>query len=171
MLRKIALSLFLALSLMPFRVPSSSAQELRLPVTGNPAFVLTLPAGWTSLLDEWGNLRLTHESRTALIQLSMVTGEDARASYSDLATGILKEAGAEPYSMNGQGAIAGVPGQAFLSKITNANGVTLDLVVTLARLDQDHIAGLVTMKVVGLSSEAIAAVNDVAAKVSFTGMQ
>ena len=165
-IRRGALALLLALVLM---APGAFAQQVRLPASGVPAFEFVPPPGWTSQIDSYDNLQLLLPDRMGVVQLSMATGDDAKAALEDFAAGILENAGAQPYGLSGPGVIAGRPGQSFQSSIVNQQGTKIDLLLVLARLDADHVAAQATIKAVGINAADSAAIDDLIARVRIVG--
>jgi len=171
MRRQYWLGFVLVFGLLFLGSAQTRADEVRLPVDGTPAFDFVLPPGWTHLIDDNGNLRLTRENHSSVMQLSMITGPDVKMSYPDMAAAILKAAGATPYSSSGPGSIAGVTGQQFQSTMTNDSGVHINLLVVLAKLDDEHTVTLATIQPNDIGKDDAAALEHLVAAVKLVGLK
>lgn len=144
--------------------PAAAAMNVRAPVSGAPAFDVSVPAGWMWQMDPFGNLHLTRENRSAVVQLRIVDGEDAKRTYPDLAAEILESAGATPFTGSAPSSIAGIAGESFDSTMV-AGGMRIDLKIVLARLDAGHVATLAMVKPVGIADADLEAMNALLARV------
>jgi hypothetical protein len=149
---------------------SAMAEAVRLPKTGDPAFAFDVPNGWTTLYDQYGNLRITATERTCFIQLSMITGPDVERPMPEVAAEIIKSAGAAPYSKTEAGAIAGQAGTKYLTTLTNSNGVRLDFKLVLVKLDSAHYASLAILMVPDVSPDRAAALDVLIGRIRLTGL-
>ncbi|HET9150042.1 MAG TPA: hypothetical protein VFO61_06120 [Alphaproteobacteria bacterium] len=144
--------------------PAAATMDVRAPVSGTPAFDVSVPAGWMWGMDPFGNLHLTRANRSAVVQLRIVDGEDAKRTYPDLAAEILESAGATPFTGNAPSSIAGITGESFDSSMV-AGGMRIDLELVLARLDAGHVASLALVKPVGIADADLAAMKALLARV------
>jgi hypothetical protein len=138
----VALALSLGLSGAPAR-PAT----YRLPQTGVPAFVIDAPQDWSAAYDPYGNLQLLAADRSASAQYSMIADPAVDTTPPEtVAAQVFQSAHAAPYSRTEPGAVAGVPGEAFIGTLV-IKGVSLDMRVTLAKLDPTHYACVTTLSI------------------------
>jgi hypothetical protein len=149
---------------------SGTAEDVRLPKTGDPAFAVDVPDGWTTLYDEHGNLRIIATDRTCFIQLSMITGADVKLPMREVAVEIIKSAGASPFSATEPGAIARQHGTVYMTTLTNPAGLRLDFKLVLAKFDAAHIGSLAVLKAPNLSAARIAALDELIGRIRLTGL-
>ncbi len=117
---------------------SARAAEFRFPKTGPDAFVINLPAGWTTHEDEFNGVQLLAPDRRSVIYLSLLrdskyTGKPLR----DVALAIgaqpnMKFSGRQEASI-----ISGYGGQTFFAQMTNDKGTPLDVKMAIIPLAQD----------------------------------
>ena len=92
-------------------VGDAAAEDLRYPKTGPVAFLLHLPNGWNSKMDDSGNMLVFAPDRSAALSLS-VAKEDAdslKQTPDQFANTSFAVAKAEPFNKHEKGTIAGVP--------------------------------------------------------------
>jgi hypothetical protein len=160
-------SLFLLLGL--FGADRARAETVRLPASGDPAFAFDVPAGWNVAYDQDGNLQIVASDKSSALQLSL-PAETGNPSTSDLAAGILKAAGAQPYSATGTDTIAGKPADTFDAALVG-NGASSACKVWIAKLDSRHYAVQLTLKQPTITAEQTAALEALIADVRFSGLQ
>jgi hypothetical protein len=153
-------------------MPAADAQSLRTPKTGAPAMVLNVPSGWTAGYDERGNLQYSSADHALNLQLNMIVDESLRSiSLAALAARILKEGNLPPFADTQPGSIAGRTGEAFLSKKTFANGVSVNFMIVLVRLGPSTIASLGRVARDGLTAAQQAPLDEAIRKVRFIGVE
>jgi hypothetical protein len=117
---------------------SAQAAEFRFPKTGPDAFVINLPAGWTTHEDDFSGLQLLAPGHRSVIYLSLLrdskyTGKPLR----DVALAI----GAQPtmkfFGRVEASIISGYGGQTFFAQMTNDKGTPLDVKMAIIPLAQD----------------------------------
>jgi hypothetical protein len=158
MSRLLGLSILLGVGLAAGSVPSH-AQTVRLPKTGDPAFLMDVPTGWTYSYDTSGNLQFMPSDHSAVLLLSMIADERvATTTLEAVAANIFQTAGAAPYTREEPGTVVGHTGEAFYGTLTEPQ-VVLQLKVILANLDSTHIAAISTLIRPDATPQQIAALN------------
>lgn len=169
-MRSFWLSLLLGVGLVLGSVPSH-AETARLPKTGDPAFSVDVPTGWTYDYDQLGNLQITSGDHSTALQLSMIVDPAVGTTpLSSMATAVFKSAGAEPYSKNEPNTLAGHVGEAFYGNLI-LNTKLLHMEVVLAKLDKSHVACLTTLSRDGATPEQLAALNALIGLIQLSGTQ
>jgi hypothetical protein len=167
MLRTLAVCVALALSLA---FTEARAAVYRVPSTGDPAFVVDAPAGWTGAFDRYGNLQFVAPDRSGVVQFTMF-GPDpgvATAPLDEIAAESFKAAGAPPYSRSEPGSIVGRPGTTYVG-ILPEKDFNLDMRVTIVKLGSTHVAAITTLKSPTIRPYQVAAMNALLARVTLTG--
>jgi hypothetical protein len=120
---------------------TAQAELVRIPKQGEPAYAFDTPPGWKITYDEHGNLHLARGS--VFLQLSIATGAALTGlTLDNMASQVLIAANMPPYTSRQVGSIAGGMGQIyFLAKAQN--GITMNLSLTIVRLDDTHVATLI----------------------------
>jgi hypothetical protein len=170
MVRSFWLSLLLGVGLVLGSAPSR-AQTVRLPKTGDPAFSVDVPTGWTYDYDQNNNLQFLSGDHSTALQLSMIVDPAVGTTpLSSVATDVFKSAGAEPYSKNEPGTLAGHAGEAFYGNLIINNNL-LHMTLVLAKLDNSHVACLTTITRDGATPEQLATLNALIGLVRLSGTQ
>jgi len=117
---------------------SAQAAEFRFPKTGADAFVINLPAGWTTHEDEYNGLQLLAPGHRSVIYLSFVrdaqyTGKPLR----DVALAIGAQPSMKFSSRVEASVISGYGGQTFFAEMTNDKGTPLDVKMAIIPLAQN----------------------------------
>lgn len=144
--------------------PAVSAETLRVPKTGTPAFTVEAPPGWISEYDDANNLLVIAPDRFTILILS-VNLENPGVKVDDIAAGALQLAHGEPYSSKSPGDIAGHPGFIYGSHMVSEEGMVIPIVFTLAWVDKTHVAEIAWMLRPDATSAQQAALEAVAASV------
>lgn len=135
------------------------AGTVRLPKTGDPAFTVDVPTGWSYDYDQYDNLQFSATDHSTALQLSMITDASvATTTLEAVATEIFKSAGSGTYTSTGSDNIVGRTGKAFYGALV-VNGTNLRMKVILAKLDNGHIACLSTLIRPDATDEQVASLN------------
>ncbi len=170
MIRTSSAILFVLLGLTVLGISGARADSIRFPATGTPAYAFDLPTGWSSAQDNFGNMRVTADDRSSALLLSFIVDPSvATATAPEVAVKIIKAAGAAPYTKSEPGSIAGIPGEAFITTMSNDRGVVIDMRLVLVKLDSSHYASLAILAARGISASSAAALNALVAQVRFAG--
>ncbi|MGA2567078.1 MAG: hypothetical protein ABSF41_09630 [Pseudolabrys sp.] len=119
---------------------SAQAAEFRFPKTGPDAFVINLPAGWTTHEDEYNAIQLLAPEHRSVVYLSLMRdSKDIGKPLKDFAMAI----GAQPnMTFSGRqdaSTTSGYGGQTFYAQMTNDKGTLLD--VKMATFRSTRICG------------------------------
>jgi hypothetical protein len=145
------------------------AEPVRIPQQGEPAYAFNAPPGWQIIYDEHQNLQFRRNG--VVLQLSMASGAALAGLELDrLAAQILKSAGFPPYKSWQVGSIAGRPGRIYFAAKSQGS-VTVELSLTLVRIDDTHIATLTRVTGVGAAAADLASLEDLVAQVRFVGVK
>jgi hypothetical protein len=118
----------------------AQGKSVRHPETGSPYLSLTLPDSWSSQVDPSGNLIIFNVATTA--GFSITVAQDS-GTLDALAAGSMQVAKAMPPSFAGSAMLApAAAGNLYYSAIETAAGPTLNLRMTLVRIDPTHIASV-----------------------------
>ena len=148
---------------------AQAQQPVRIPQQGEPAYAFDAPPGWKIVYDEHHNLQFVKGG--AFLQLSMASGAAlAGLEMDSLAAQILKAAAFPPFKSRQVGAIAGRPGRIYFAA-KSQSGVTVELSLTLVRLDDTHVATLTRVTRVGVPAADLASLEDLVAQVRFVGVK
>ena len=168
-MRRRALGLLLALAWMP--AVATEAQTLRVPAEGVPALTVDVPAGWAvNPAGPNGAFLVGPGQRTILLLTMLVESEVADATLAEIAAKALKATNAEPYSAREPGQVAGRPGEAFASRVSNDKGMQAKVVLTLARLSPVRVAAVLATTVEGATAEQIAGLEALVRQVRLAGV-
>ncbi len=117
---------------------SAQAAEFRFPKTGPDAFVINLPAGWTTHEDEFSGVQLLAPDRRSVIYLSFVhDGQYTGKPLRDVALAIGAQPGMKFSGRQEASIISGYGGQTFFAQMTNDKGTPLDVKMAIIPLAQD----------------------------------
>lgn len=133
--RTLPVILFLALAVLA-PLPAS-AKEIRHPETGLPAYVFTLPDEWTTQPAEQGNLILLSPTRTAVLVILLAKSNEP---LDKIAKEGLETAPAVPDGRKEPVEISGCAGFTWYGTMKNAKDLTLNLEMSIVRVDSDHVA-------------------------------
>jgi hypothetical protein len=143
----------------------ASAESVRFPETGDPAFVIQTPDSWTSKPDGAGNMLLVAGDKSASYALTI-------GSYSgtldDLAVGAMKVAGASAPQLMGPVTISGFHGYMYDSDMKNDAGTHINVHLVVVKLDATHRASVTRLTIDGISSEDYADANSVLTNTTIT---
>ena len=151
-----------------FAAQAASAAAVREPTTGDPAFAFDLPPGWTASSDAQSALRIADDDHSAFVYLVVMVDP---TSTSNIAADFLAAAGAEPYTATEPGTIAGLPGDAFISRFPGPGGITVALRLVLVKLDPSHCAAQTSVTLPNATPAQIAALTALLAQVRLTGLK
>jgi len=144
----------------------AQAENLRYPETGDPAFIVTTPGGWTHTINANGNLIVFNEPHTASINFKI---GDLDGSLEELAAKAASTPDGMPPSTKGPGDFgAGYQGTVYESKLTTSAGVKTDLRMILVKLDDRHFAAGVLLTAEGIKDDQLAAAATVLAGARLT---
>ena len=121
--------------------PAGLADTVRIPKTGAPALVIDAPTGWSVSYDDLGNLQLLANDKSAVIQLSMISGEESSLESDVMAARILEAAKSAPYASKQPASAAGIAGMSYLSTMP-INNISLSVKVMVLRIDAAHVGSL-----------------------------
>jgi len=115
---------------------SAQAAEFRFPKTGPDAFVINLPAGWSTHEDEYNGIQLLAPDHRSVVYLSLMRDSKYIGKpLKDVAMAI----GAQPnMTFSGRqeaSTISGYGGQTFYAQMTNDKGTLLDVKMAIIPLD------------------------------------
>ena len=159
-------SLALAFISVVLAATSAQAETLRLPSSGDPAFVVELPDGWMHRVDDAGNLILGAPDHSAGFSLSIV---EYSGALDDAAVGVMKAAKAGPPQNLGPAQVSGYRGYIYDSTMANDAGVQLLLRCVLVKLDTTHVASMSMITGIDASAGEYIAARDVLNAVTLTG--
>lgn len=148
------------------------AENLRLPETGDPAFVVTTPDGWTHAINHDGALIVFNDAHTASINFRIGTLD---GSLDELAAQAASTPDGMPPASKGTADIAnGYQGTVYESKFTTSGGVKTDLHMILVQLDgggffaSGHYAAAILLTAEGIKDDQLAAARAVLAAARLT---
>lgn len=133
----------LLLALLPVLLASAPPAvlcEVLHPRADLPAFRCLLPEGWTSEVDNAGNLLLANRDRSANFSLGFVHSPDPEGSIDALAKAILASAVVKPWDSREPAEISGHRGHRYTARVRHTNGVEVRTEVVLVAVGADHIA-------------------------------
>ena len=145
---------------------AAQAEAVRLPLSGDPAFIVDLPDGWMHRVDDSGNLILGSPDHSAGFSFSFFefSGElDAAAAE------VMKVAKADPPQNEGPIEVSGYRGYIYESAMANDSGIPLKVHCIMVRLDPTHVASMFMVSDVNASAEQYVAARDVLNAVTLTG--
>lgn len=117
---------------------SAQAAEIRFPKTGSDAFVIDLPAGWSTHEDEYNGIQLLAPGHRSVIYLSFVRdGQYTGKPLRDVALAIGTQPGMKFSDRVEASVISGYGGQTFFAEMTNNKGTPLDVKMAIIPLAQN----------------------------------
>lgn len=126
----------------------AAAKAIRYPEQGVPAFVIDLPSGWRATVYKDEGLQVEQEMlvrRQILILSILDKPEEVRdRSLAEIATGVITGSMYPSFTRREPGSIAGYKGEAFFSAVEHPVG-QLVLILTLVRLDPQHVVAMTTI--------------------------
>jgi hypothetical protein len=126
----------------------AAAEPIRYPEQGVPAFVIDLPSGWRATVYKDEGLQVEQDMfvrRQILILSILDRPEEVRdRSLADIATGVITGSMYPSFTLREPGSIAGHKGEVFFSSVEHPVG-RVDLILTLVRLDPQHVAAMTTI--------------------------
>jgi hypothetical protein len=148
------------------------AENLRLPETGDPAFVVTTPDGWTHTINSKGALIVFNEAHTASINFAI---GDLDGSLDELAAKAASTPEGMPPANKGTADVAnGYQGTVYESKFVTSDGIKTDLHMILVKFDDGgffdsaHFAAAILLTAEGLKDDQLAAARAVLAAARLT---
>jgi hypothetical protein len=123
------------------------AEPIVHPAQGLPHFVVEPPSGWRTSSMAGGTLKLEPTEPGAhflLLFLLDVPQQVKDRSLSDIARQFFEASDYPPFAKREPGSVDGRSGETFHSSIVDRRGGSTSLVITLVRLDDLHVAALVT---------------------------
>jgi hypothetical protein len=166
---RIIACLLLAVALSFAGVAAAGAAPLRFPDSGAPAFVLDVPAGWTGSPDQAGNYAIVADDHCCAVALSMVTDQALLDSDNeDVANKLFEAANVKPSQRSEGAIIGGVGGETFFSQ--NGDG-TMNLNVTILRIDPGHMAIVSAVIRADASEEIHAKAADLISSITFANSE
>jgi hypothetical protein len=116
----------------------AQAEVIRFPKEGSPAFVISLPAGWTAHEDQYNGIQLLPTDHRSLVYLSMVRDPQYTGKpLMDLALAIGKPSNITAFPNQEPTAVSGRNGTAFLGHMKNDKGTLLDVRMMIIPLEPD----------------------------------
>ena len=146
---------------------SASAESVRFPETGDPAFVIETPDGWTHKPDGDGNMLLVAGDTSASYSLTLSTYSDSLDALADAA---MKVAGGEPPQKMGPTKVSGFRGYAYDSELANQAGVKINTHLVIVKLDASHVASMTRLTIENISPEDFAAADSIFAHTTITAV-
>jgi hypothetical protein len=146
---------------------AAAAETVRFPETGDPAFVIQTPDGWTHMPDGNGNMLLVAGDKSASYALTIGTYS---GTLDDLAADSMKVAGANPPQQMGPTAISGFRGNMYDSDMSNDKGTHINVHLVIVKLDASRMASITRLTIDGISADDYAAANSVLANTAITAM-
>lgn len=166
---KLLLGVILALGLVQ---AAARGETLRLPDKGDPAFTVDVPDGWIALDDLQGTLRLGAKDRSCVLHLSIMSGP---GSGLKLLTGVaalyLEHKGFQSYSSTRSGWLDGRPAEVFFATTGERSGGVLNIMLTLAKLDSEHIASMARVTTGQANPGQLAAADELISRVRLVGLK
>jgi hypothetical protein len=134
---------------------SALAKDVRFPETGFPAYVIVLPDDWTTQAAEQGNLLLFSPNRTTVMVVLMA---ESNEPLDKIAKEALELAPAVPDGRKEPTEISGCEGFTWFATMKNANNLTLNLEMSIVRIDPEHVssASLILAQNVSRADESTA---------------
>ena len=150
-MRRIAVALLLAFGCLI--AASAQAETIRFPKEGSPAFLITLPAGWTSHEDQYNGIQLLPTDHRTLVYLSMVRDPQYTGKpLMDLALAIGKPSNITEFPKQEPTSISGHNGTTFIGQMKNDKGTLLDVKMMIIPLGKDLWATETLLTSQGLNS-------------------
>ena len=169
-MRRIAVALLFAFGC--FIAGSAQADTVRFPKDGSPAFMITLPAGWTSHEDQYNGIQLIPTDHRTLVYLSMVRDPQYTGKpLMDLALAIGKPSNIAAFPKQEPTSISGRDGTAFFGQMHNDKGTLLDVKMMIIPLEKDLWATETLLTSQGLNSAQTDELNQAVRGVTLTGVK
>jgi hypothetical protein len=134
------------LLVLAFLAPVASARDLRHPASGQPAFTLSVPDGWTLLvLDGGKSLSISSDDHRIGFALTVDTTRKS-------ADQILKQALAATKGTlldTKAASISGIPGRSYSWTYVNSGGFKLHVTMIMIQLEDKWLASCTKLEVVG----------------------
>ncbi len=137
---------------------SAKAETFRFPETGDPAFVIVSPDGWTHKPDGDGNMLILAGDSSASLALTIGAFS---GTLDELAAGAMKTAGANPPQNMGPTAMSGYRGYMYDTDMTNSHGVHINVHMVCLKLDESHIASATLLTITDATGGQYAAARGV----------
>ena len=151
---------------------SAGAEVIRFPKEGSPAFMITLPAGWTAHEDAYNGIQLLPTDHRTLVYLSMVRDPQYNGKpLMDLALAIGKPSNITTFPKQEPAAISGRDGTAFFGQMKNDKGTLLDVKMMIIPLEADLWATETLLTSQGLTSAQTDALNETVRGVTLTAIK
>jgi hypothetical protein len=150
-----------------FTAPAT-AESLRFPETGDPAFVVATPDGWEHATDGDGNLVVFNPPHTASLTFSITETDD---TLDAVAAGAITAPDGPPPQNKGALDVSGYHGFNYDAKMMTSGGVHANVHLVLVRLDDEHIAGETLLTADGIKDGDSAAAQAVLAAVTITAVK
>ena len=116
---------------------AAHAETVRLPETGDPAFTVALPDGWTHEAINSASLKAFSANHAALLNLNIVKFS---GTLEELAAGAMKSPDGMPPQNTGPVDISGYGGSSFDGTLVSADGVHAKVHLVAVKLDDGHVA-------------------------------
>lgn len=167
-IRTIVPSLLIAAGLAFACFAPASAQQVRAPQTGDPAYNFSLPSGWTATHNgDANNLLITFDGCGCAVSLYVANLDTTAITPAEFAAQVLKDAKARPYARSAPDAIAGIPGNAFFTTMTSDR---LRFKLVIVKLDVSHYATMTVLTRPDMSRTNAAALAQLLSAVRFTAV-
>ena len=132
---------------------SARAEDIRFPKEGSPAFMISLPAGWTAHEDQYNGIQLIPTDHRTLVYLSMVRDPQYTGKpLMDLALAIGKPSNITEFPKQEPTSISGHNGTTFIGQMKNDKGTLLDVKMMIIPLEKDLWATETLLTSQGLNS-------------------
>ena len=151
---------FLATALVAALTGGATAEVVRFPESGYPAFVITTPDGWTHQPDGDGNMLLLASDHSASYALSIVPYAGA---LDDLAVDAMKVAQANPPQQMGPTSLSGFHGNMYDSDVTNASHIHVNVHLVAIKVDAGTVASITRITIDNISADDYAAAQSILA--------
>jgi hypothetical protein len=130
------LSLVMALGLACLAA-TASARSLRFPESGDPAFYMELPDGWTTRKDPSGNLIVLSADHAIAFSLNVFT---ERTTADEIARKALALQKVTPIPDRQRASIWGFDGVSYHWRSVNASNIKLEMTLIVVQIDATHVA-------------------------------
>ena len=161
-LRSLALAIFSVMLL----VTAAQAEAVRLPLSGDPAFIVDLPDGWMHRVDDSGNLILGAPDHSAGFSFSFF---EFSGELDVAAAEVMTVAKAGPPQNMGPIEVSGYRGYIYDSAMVYKSGIPLKVHCIMVKLDPRHVASMFMVSDVDASAEQYATARNILNHVTLTG--
>jgi hypothetical protein len=150
----------------------AQAEAIRFPKEGSPAFLISLPTGWSTHEDQYNGIQLLPTDHRTLIYLSLVRDPQYTGKpLMDLALAIGKPSNITAFPKQEPAAVSGRSGTAFFGQMKNDKGTLLDVKMIIIPLAPDLWATETLLTSQNLSSAQTEELNQAVRGVALTDIK